>query len=222
MKTIAPPCSSNATPEAAGRAHASSRRGLHGTLVAYEPRHIATEHCGPCDPTDQRQPECDPGPEPRQRFRPAHSPGAWLRVMAAKLIGIWLAERPAPFADGCERHDNSTFELQCFDIEMAEAETVQEPPSVADDLSREMVRGCGRWIVTNAVQPLMHAATQWMRVVVRAFAQVRAGRRVSSGAYLARSLYISLCEAANRCSLSAMACSRSSWGRVRSMKATPM
>jgi hypothetical protein len=55
-------------------------------------------------------------------------------VPAPELIGIRLAELPAPFADGLIRHDDATGEQQFFDITVAQAEAEVELHTVTDDL----------------------------------------------------------------------------------------
>ena len=55
----------------------------------------------------------------------------------SELIGIRLAELPAPLADGFVGDDDSTGKQQLFDIPIAQAEAVIQPHAVADDLGRE-------------------------------------------------------------------------------------
>jgi hypothetical protein len=57
----------------------------------------------------------------------------------SELIGVLLAELPAPFADGLIRDDHSTFEEELFDIAVTEAEPEVEPDPMADDLPGETV-----------------------------------------------------------------------------------
>jgi hypothetical protein len=69
---------------------------------------------------------------------------------ATQLIGISLAECPAPLADGFVGHHNPTRKEQCFDVTIAQAETEVEPDAMADDLRREAMIfvgiGWGWWI----------------------------------------------------------------------------
>lgn len=64
---------------------------------------------------------------------------AWLRAMAPELIGIRLAERPAPLADRLIRHNDPACEQPFLNIAIAEAESEVQPHTVADDLSGEAV-----------------------------------------------------------------------------------
>src|SRR5882724_6183493 len=62
-----------------------------------------------------------------------------LRGTAPKLIGIGLAQFPAPLADRLIRNDDPTGGQQFFHIAIAEAEAVGEPHAVADNLRGETV-----------------------------------------------------------------------------------
>jgi hypothetical protein len=62
---------------------------------------------------------------------------AWPGAPVTQLVGILLAELPAPFADGLIRHDDPTDEQKFFHVSMAERKTEIQPDRVADDLPRE-------------------------------------------------------------------------------------
>jgi hypothetical protein len=74
----------------------------------------------------------------------------WRRASAPELMGLGMAELPAPCADRFRRDDKPTCEPQCFDITRAQAEGVREPHVVANHLRGEAVmvvmvgRHCGR------------------------------------------------------------------------------
>jgi len=55
----------------------------------------------------------------------------------SELIGIRLAELPAPLADGFVGDEDPAGKQQLFDVPIAEAEAEIEPDAVADDLGRE-------------------------------------------------------------------------------------
>jgi hypothetical protein len=57
-----------------------------------------------------------------------------LGTPAPQLIGIRLAELPAPLPDGFVRHHDPAGEQELFDITVAEAEPVVQPHAMADDL----------------------------------------------------------------------------------------
>jgi hypothetical protein len=59
---------------------------------------------------------------------------ARLGAAVTSLIGIVLAEFPAPLPDRLVGDDDSSGEQQLFDITVAEAETEVEPDAVTDDL----------------------------------------------------------------------------------------
>jgi hypothetical protein len=59
---------------------------------------------------------------------------------APELMGVLLAERPAPCADHLIGHDDPACEQPFFDITIAGAEVEGEPDPMADDCNREMMR----------------------------------------------------------------------------------
>ncbi len=67
-----------------------------------------------------------------------------LRPAVAQLIGIVLAELPAPLADRFIGHDDATGEQQLFDIPVTEAEAEIKPHRVADDFRWKPVVLVGR------------------------------------------------------------------------------
>jgi hypothetical protein len=61
------------------------------------------------------------------------------RAPAAELMGILLAELPAPFADRLIRHDDPAGEQEFLHVPVAEAEAEIQPHRMADDLGWEAV-----------------------------------------------------------------------------------
>jgi hypothetical protein len=77
------------------------------------------------------------------------------------LIGIRLPKLPAPLADGFVGYQHATDKEELFDVPIAEAETVVQPHTMANDLSgKPMVfgalRGGGR---SHAFSPSLSAYT---------------------------------------------------------------
>ena len=62
-----------------------------------------------------------------------------LRPTVAELMGIRLAERAAPFANGFVRHNDPTGEQQLFDRAGAQAETNVQPDNMSDHFRRKPV-----------------------------------------------------------------------------------
>jgi hypothetical protein len=62
-----------------------------------------------------------------------------LRAPTAELMGIRLAELPAPLPDGFIGHNDAPGEQPLFDIAIAETEAEVQPDAMADDLNWEAV-----------------------------------------------------------------------------------
>jgi hypothetical protein len=62
---------------------------------------------------------------------------AWSRAPATQLIGVLLAKFATPLADRLAGHGDASDEQQLLHIAVTEAESVVEPPAMADDFDRE-------------------------------------------------------------------------------------